>query len=124
MAALSDGAGFRNSLLAGFDDASYPAPFLVAYLNSTPIRWLHYMRHRDARNGMPQLKIQHLRSLPAPPNPRLVAELERAGTELSSRNRGVETGEQRALDRRVAEAFELTAREEERMFGWADGLTA
>ena len=124
MAALSDGAGFRNSLLAGFDDASYPAPFLVAYLNSSPIRWLHYMRHRDARNGMPQLKIQHLRSIPAPPNARLVGELERAGTELSSRNRGVGSDEQRALDRRVAEAFELTAGEEERMFAWADALKA
>jgi hypothetical protein len=122
MAALSDGIGFRNSLLAGFEDASYPAPFLVAYLNSSPIRWLHYMRHRDARNGMPQLKIQHLRSIPAPPNPRLVCELERAGSELSSRNRGVEADEQRALDRRVAEAFELSASEEERMFAWADVL--
>jgi len=124
MAALSDGVGFRNSLLAGFDDVSYPAPFLVAYLNSSPIRFFHYMRHRDARNGMPQLKIQHLRAIPAPPNPRLVGELERAGTELSSQNRGIQSDEQRALDRRVAEAFGLTASEEERMFAWADVLKA
>jgi hypothetical protein len=122
MAALSDGAGFRNSLLAGFDDASYPAPFLVAYLNSNPIRFLHYMLHRDARNGMPQLKIQHLRSLPAPPHARLVGELERAGSELSARNQGIESGAQRALDQRVLEAFALTAAEAERVFAWADAL--
>ena len=118
MAALSDGAGFRNSLLAGFDHPSYPAAFLVAYLNSAPVRWLHYMRHRDARNGMPQLKISHLRATPAPPNAELVAELERAGTELSSRNRGVSDDEQAALDRRVAEAFGLSAHEWERVCDW------
>lgn len=122
MAALSDGAGFRNSLLAGFDDPSHPAPFLVAYLNSSPIRWLHYVRHRDARNGMPQMKILHLRSTPAPPSARLVAELERAGSELSSKNRGVTEGEQEALDRAVADAFELTEREWERLRSWATAL--
>ncbi|HEX6766001.1 MAG TPA: N-6 DNA methylase [Polyangiaceae bacterium] len=122
MAALSDGAGFRNSLLAGFEDAAYPAAFLVAYLNSSPIRWLHYMRHRDARNGMPQLKIMHLRSTPAPPDASLVAELERAGTELSSRNRGIESGEQAAIDRRVAEAFALEEPEWEKVRGFAATL--
>jgi methylase of polypeptide subunit release factors len=122
MAALSDGAGFRNSLLAGFEDPSYPAPFLVAYLNSSPVRWLHYVRHRDARNGMPQMKIQHLRSTPAPPSSSLVAELERLGLELSSRNRGVEPGEQEALDRRVADAFGLLPREWERVRAWATAL--
>ncbi|HVR19247.1 MAG TPA: hypothetical protein VMS65_06120, partial [Polyangiaceae bacterium] len=119
MAALSDGAGFRNSLLAGFDDAAYPAPFLVAYLNSSPIRWLHYVRHRDARNGMPQLKISHLRSTPVPPHAELVAELARVGAELSSRNLGIGADEQEAIDRRVAEAFGLGESEWERVRGWA-----
>ena len=119
MAALSDGAGFRNSLLAGFDDPAYPAPFLVAYLNSTPIRWLHYVRHRDARNGMPQLKISHLRATPVPPHAELVAELARAGAELSSQNLGIRDEEQEAMDRRVAEAFGLSDREWERVRGWA-----
>ncbi|HEX6272390.1 MAG TPA: N-6 DNA methylase, partial [Polyangiaceae bacterium] len=122
MAALSDGEGFRNSLLAGFDDASYPAPFLVAYLNSSPLRWLHYVRHRDARNGMPQLKIAHLRATPAPPRASLVAELDRAGRELSSRNRGVQADEQEALDRRVANAFSLDGREWDRVKLWAARL--
>jgi len=119
MAALSDGVGFRNSLLAGFDDPAYPASFLVAYLNSSPIRWLHYVRHRDARNGMPQLKIQHLRAVPAPPTATLVAELDRASGELSTRNRGVTPDEQAALDRRVSDAFALTEREWERVQAWA-----
>ena len=122
MAALSDGAGFRNSLLAGFDDPAYPAGFLVAYLNSSPIRWLHYMRHRDARNGMPQLKISHLRSTPAPPSADLVVELERTSGELSSRNRGVTPDEQAAVDRCVANAFELTERECEKVRHWAAAL--
>jgi hypothetical protein len=122
IAALSDGNGFRNSLLAGFEDADYPASFLVAYLNSAPIRWAHYVRHRDARNGMPQMKIAHLRSLPAPPDRGLVVELARAGREISSRNRGVEASEQVALDERVGAAFALSSRELERIRRWAAEL--
>ena len=124
IAALSDGTGFRNSLLAGFDDPTYPASFLVAYLNSSPIRWLHYMRHRDARQGMPQLKILHLRSIPAPRDASLVAELGRTGAELSSRNQGLALEEQEALDRRVAEAFDLGPREWEKVRTWATALRA
>jgi hypothetical protein len=124
IAALSDGAGFRNSLLGGFDDPSYPASFLVAYLNSSPIRWLHYVRHRDARQGMPQLKILHLRSIPAPRDPGLVADLERAGAEFSSRNRGLASEEQEALDGRVADAFDLTRSERDKVRVWAASLKA
>jgi hypothetical protein len=124
IAALSDGAGFRNSLLAGFEDAAYPAPFLVAYLNSSPIRWLHYMRHRDARQGMPQLKILHLRSIVAPPHANLVGELTAAGAELSKRNGGLCAEEQEALDRRVAEAFDFSPREWEKVRTWAATLRA
>ncbi len=42
IAALSDGAAFRNSILAGFTTDDWPAPALVAYLNSNAIRWYHY----------------------------------------------------------------------------------
>ncbi len=115
LAALSDGVAFRNSLLAGFEDADYPATFLVAYLNSTPIRWLHYVRHRDARHGMPQLKVQHLRRTPRPPSPALVEELSRLGAELSSRASGVDAAAQEALDARVAVAFRLSDAERERI---------
>ncbi|HTQ08294.1 MAG TPA: N-6 DNA methylase [Polyangiaceae bacterium] len=115
VAALSDGVGFRNSLLAGFEDAEHSAAFLVAYLNSTPIRWLHYARHRDARQGMPQLKIAHLRATPAPPTRALVDALETFGAELSSRGRGIFAKEQTELDELVADAFELDREERKRL---------
>jgi hypothetical protein len=68
IAALSDGKAFRNSLLAAFETQDWPAPALVALLNSSLIRWLHYVRFRDARQPiLPQLKIAHLRSIPTPP---------------------------------------------------------
>ncbi len=114
VAARSDGLPFRNSLLAGFADEQYPADFLVAYLNSTPIRWLHYLRNRDARAGMPQVKIGHLRGLPAPPAG-LVERLARLGAALSSRNQGISAAEQATLDREVARAFRLTPGELERI---------
>jgi hypothetical protein len=115
VAALSDGVGFRNSLLAGFDDPEYPAEFLVAYLNSTPIRWLHYARHRDARQGMPQLKVAHLRATPAPPSPALKATLALFGRELSVRGAGIRKSEQAALDDLVSDAFELDQKERKRL---------
>jgi hypothetical protein len=113
--ALSDGVGFRNSLLAGFADAEYPAEFLVAYLNSTPVRWLHYTRHRDARQGMPQLKIAHLRATPAPPTLALKAALSAFGKELSLRGAGIRASEQAELDELVADSFELNQKERSRL---------
>jgi hypothetical protein len=68
IATLSDGEAFRNSLLAVFETAAWPAPALVLLLNSALVRWLHYVRFRDARQPiLPQLKISHLRAIPAPP---------------------------------------------------------
>jgi hypothetical protein len=115
VAALSDGTAFRNSLLAGFEDAEYPAAFLVAYLNSTPIRWLHYVRHRDARQGMPQLKVAHLRATPAPPSRSLVAALCDVGVTLCARGHGVGVREQIALDELVAAAFGIDEKERRRL---------
>jgi hypothetical protein len=122
IAALSDGVGFRNSLLAGFDDTQYPAEFLVAYLNSNPIRWLHYVRHRDARQGMPQLKVAHLRATPAPPRPTLITELESFGARVSSAGRAIDARDQAELDGLVADAFELDANERERVARWSESL--
>jgi hypothetical protein len=113
--ALSDGVGFRNSLLAGFDDDEHPASFLVAYLNSTPIRWLHYARHRDARQGMPQLKVAHLRATPSPPSLALKNTLTAFGKELSLRGRGIRAREQLELDDLVENAFELDELERKRL---------
>lgn len=107
IAVVSDGVGFRNSILAGFESSMYSALFLVAYLNSTPIRWQHYYRHRDARLGLPQVKIGHLRAIPAPPSPDVHHVLTAFGEELCSRNDGIRDDEQRALDEAVARAFAL-----------------
>jgi hypothetical protein len=122
LAALSDGEGFRNSILAGFEDDAHPAEFLVAYLNSTLVRWLHFMRHRDARHGMPQLKIGHLRATPAPPRASLVATLAELGRQYSRRNVGIEREEQRQLDDLVCDAFDLEAGERDRIYGWAQAV--
>jgi Eco57I restriction-modification methylase len=108
MVVLSDGEAFRNSILAGFADAEWSEHLLLAYLNSTPVRWLHYTRHRDARQGMPQLKIAHLRAVPAPPlrGDAREALIER-GRALGERNTGITAPEQEDLDALVAEILSL-----------------
>lgn len=119
MAALSDGVAFRNSILAGFATSQYPAGFLVAYLNSTPIRWLHYFRNRDARQGMPQMKIGHLRGIPAPPGNAVVDALGRIGDEVSNRNAGASDDERARIDALVGGAFDLTNDERACQARWA-----
>ncbi|WP_156338662.1 Eco57I restriction-modification methylase domain-containing protein [Chondromyces crocatus] len=108
LAALSDGQAFRNSILAGFADEQYGAHFLLLYLNSTPVRWVHYHRQRDARQGMPQVKISHLRALPAPPadHPAVHA-LSALGRRLGDRNEGITAAEQEAIDGLVSDALSL-----------------
>jgi hypothetical protein len=108
MVALSDGEAFRNSILAGFADEAFGEHLLLAYLNSTPVRWLHYTRHRDARQGMPQLKIAHLRAVPAPPLRGDAGEaLTRIGRALGERNSGITGPEQDELDALVGEILSL-----------------
>lgn len=68
IAALHGGDRFRNSLLAGFEHESFSATFLVGLLNSTLYRAIHVANQRDGRQAIfPQVKISHLRRLPAPP---------------------------------------------------------
>jgi TaqI-like C-terminal specificity domain len=67
IAAAHDGTPFRNSLLAGFELDDYPCSLTLGLLNSTLYRALHLAARRDARQGVfPQVKVAHLRSLPAP----------------------------------------------------------
>jgi hypothetical protein len=78
------------------------------------------MRHRDARQGMPQLKIGHLRALPAPPRGAPArAALERMGRELGERNAGISVAEQDALDGLAADALDLPAAARARIAAWA-----
>ncbi len=111
MVAPSDGLAFRNSILAGFSDDRFSAGFLLAWLNGTPIRWYHYMRHRDARQGMPQVKITHLRALPAPADWKYVPEIEALGEDLGAQNRGITQAEQDRLDELVSLALGLSSEE-------------
>lgn len=115
MAAKADGTAFRNSLLAGFEDTSWPASALLAYLNASPVRFLHYVSQRDARQGMPQLKIGHLRSLPNLTDPAPRAALAALGERLGARNTGIREEEQEALDTLVADALGLSPEERERV---------
>ena len=118
IAALSDGGAFRNSILAAFASDDFPAPFLVAYLNSTPVRWLHYVRHRDARQGIPQLKIGHLRAIPAPSDRHVVASLARFGERVRCAQDGIDETAQAELDAIVADAFSLDAPARARLEAW------
>lgn len=68
IAARGQGMAFRNSLLAGYEQADLDADLLVGLLNSSTLRAYHLSARRDARqNTFPQVKVGHLRSLPLPP---------------------------------------------------------
>lgn len=120
IASLSPGLAFRNSVLAGFEDGAFPAPLLLAYLNSTPVRWFHFQTQRDARQGMPQTKITHLRSLPKPPALQRQAgrRLFEWGSRLGTKNQGIQADERDAIDRIVGEAWELRSDELTLIFDW------
>ena len=120
MACLSDGLPFRNSVLAGFETEGVPAGLLVAYLCSAPVRWFHYVRHRDARQGMPQIKIVHLRSLPAPRGDAgTVAALAEIGALLAARNDGARPEEQCSIDDLAGDLLGLDAADRAIVTSWA-----
>ncbi|WP_437754944.1 Eco57I restriction-modification methylase domain-containing protein [Sorangium sp. So ce1389] len=121
IAALSDGLPFRNSILAGFCDGTWSEFALLCYLNSSPVRWWHYTRHRDAREGMPQVKIAHLRAIPAPSPARsdLIAALDALGRELGPANAGLPADARRHLDGVVASMLDMTEEERSCVARWA-----
>lgn len=120
IATLYDGLPFRNSLLAGFGSATWPPEALVALLNSSLVRWHHYMRHRDARQPvLPQVKISHLRSIPAPPS----LTVEQTSLLIQLTKRLSSTGETPSLVRDtleslVAELYGLSVEERELVQSW------
>src|SRR5690606_16866216 len=114
IATLSDGLAFRNSLLAGFELPEWPACALVALLNSSFVRWLHYQRYREARQPiLPQVKISHLRSIPAPPGGLGASayELIRLAETVSSQGE-LSPRARQDLDALIAELYGLTAEEQ------------
>jgi hypothetical protein len=110
IAAAHDGTPFRNSLLAGFELPEFPCFLTLGLLNSTLYRALHLAGRRDARQGaFPQVKVNHLRSLPAPPpapcNATIAALAERAS------QAGLTPSLRRELDQAVFSAFDISSSE-------------
>jgi hypothetical protein len=121
IASPADGEAFRNSILAGFEHPDFSRQLLLCWLNSEAIRWFHYHAHRDARQGMPQLKIAHLRSLPAPPpkGSRLGSALHALGDTLYNANAGIGPLERTQLNRWVCEALQLDKQDRKLVSDWA-----
>jgi hypothetical protein len=117
IAALGDGLPFRNSILAGFSDRRWSAHALLCHLNSSVVRWFHYFQNRDARQGMPQLKIGHLRSLPDLPlaSSSMIEDLDAFGRQIGSRNQGITDAERDELDGLVERGLGLTDSESARV---------
>lgn len=118
IAALARGIPFRNSILAGFSSERYSASFLLCYLNSDVVRWYHFMSRRDARQGMPQLKIGHLRRLPAPQSTRAIRELASLGQKLGAK-RAPTASERKKMNTWACDALGLGAPERVLVTNWA-----
>jgi hypothetical protein len=106
IATRSSGGAFRNSILAGFERPPWSAELLLGYLNSTPVRWYHFHKQRDAQQGMPQVKIGHLRALPAPDGATVTA-IATLARKLSHQNVGITDSERAELDALVAAGLGL-----------------
>jgi len=104
------GTPFRNSLLAGFELPDFPYALTLGLLNSTLYRALHLAARRDARQGVfPQVKVAHLRSLPAPPT---VADKSRvAELALLASESGLTQELRRELDAAVFDLFGISPEE-------------
>jgi methylase of polypeptide subunit release factors len=129
IASAHAGTPFRNSLLAGFELPEYPWALTLGLLNSTLYRALHLAARRDARQGVfPQVKVAHLRSLPAPPVSRVrgrVAELAQRASDA-----GLTLELRRELDTAVYGLFDISPAEGEEIATFVNarspraGLTA
>lgn len=122
IATLYDGLPFRNSLLAGFGSPTWTPEVLVALLNSSLIRWHHYMRHRDARQPvLPQVKVGHLRAVPRPVITTDQHRQRLARLATAAQSQGEMNAEQRLeLDATVAEMYAITEAEAQLVWQWAE----
>jgi hypothetical protein len=120
IAAPSDGLAFRNSVLAGFENRRWSRWLLLALLNSSLLRWAHYWMHRDARQGMPQLKVGHLRALPAMPEgpPDLRPQLEALARAAASSAEALDAPARQRLDELVSRGYGLSDDERGRVAAW------
>jgi tRNA1(Val) A37 N6-methylase TrmN6 len=121
IAAKGDGVPFRNSLLAVLQHTEWPWAVLLCIINSSLIRWHHYYRFRDGRQPiLPQLKVSHLRAMPAPLSrgEPAFAEVERMGVELAARNQGIVDSERARIDECVGQLYCLSPVEHRMVTDW------
>ena len=121
IAARSDGVAFRNSLLAVLQHPDWPWSAMLCILNSSLIRWHHYYRFRDGRQPiLPQLKVSHLRAIPAPVSrsqPALEV-IDQIGVELAARNQGIQDSERARIDECVGQLYGLSPGEHRLVTEW------
>ena len=116
IACLSDGNAFRNSILAAFE---HDPSSLVLYLNCSLVRWFHYQSQRDARQGMPQVKVGHLRALPAIPGLESDTGLSLQALAATYEGNGLHEALRKSVDLLVASHFQLSDRERRGVEQWS-----
>ena len=110
IAARHDGSPFRNSLIAGYGNEDYDADLLVGLLNSALFRCYHVSRQRDARQAtFPQVKVAHLRALPAPPSDPAARARVREVSQAAARVGGLSSDLRTELDQAVFSLFSISA---------------
>ncbi len=126
IAARHDGRAFRNSLIAGYASEEYDADLLVGLLNSALYRCFHLSRQRDARQAtFPQVKVAHLRALPAPPDQgepgtRVLRERVSALSRAANEAGGLSIEGRAALDQAVFALFGLSSAESRSVIDYLD----
>jgi len=118
IAAPHNGLRFRNSLLAGYPCGELDVELLVGLLNSALFRAFHASQQRDARQlAFPQVKVAHLRRLPAPPESAVGRHAVRQASALLCRL-GPSPEREAGLDQAVFDLFDLgrEARDEIRSY--------
>jgi len=107
IAAPHNGLRFRNSLLAGYPCGELDVQLLIGLLNSSLFRAFHASQQRDARQlAFPQVKVAHLRRLPAPPESAAGRDAVRQASALLCRL-GPSLDREAALDQEVFDLFGL-----------------
>jgi len=109
IAAVHGGERFRNSLLAGYAVGELDTHLLVGLLNSALYRGWHLAAQRDARQKtFPQVKLTHLRNLPAPPACPELRERVRQLSADATANGGLSDDTRERLDAAVFDLFGCT----------------
>ena len=122
IAAAHDGTPFRNSLLACFELPELPFQLTLGLLNSTLFRALHLASRRDARQGaFPQVKVSHLRSLPAPAAGEARSVI--AALSVQASRLGLTRELRRALDSNVFDMFGISEAEAIEIARFVAGLS-